>query len=147
MHERRRQPPPIELAGYLRDMPALLLLHRLPTAMLGIGPLGDIAYANPACADMFGYADAAAVTRQHLPDLMTGHQDLTPRACVTTLRMPGAIINWNHAHDYVIRTMVSPPLLVRAADPLLLVSITDVTEWLWERKGAEALHQRNGHSP
>jgi hypothetical protein len=31
-------------------------------------------------------------------------------------------------------------MLVRDSDPLLLVSITDVTDRLWENK-------RNGHSP
>jgi hypothetical protein len=62
-------------------LPALLLLDRLPTAVLGVGPHG--------------------------------------------------IVLWNHANDYVIRTKVSPRLL--------LVSITDLTEWYWE--------STNGHSP
>ena len=42
-------------------------------------------------------------------------------------------------NDYVIRTKVSPTLLLRESDPLLLVSITDLTEWYWE--------STNGHSP
>ncbi|MBB5166656.1 hypothetical protein [Mycobacterium sp. AZCC_0083] len=49
------------------------------------------------------------------------------------------IVLWNHANDYVIRTKVSPTLLVRESGPLLLVSITELTEWYWE--------STNGHSP
>ncbi|MDT5105311.1 MAG: hypothetical protein QOI25_2824, partial [Mycobacterium sp.] len=58
MQERRQQRQPTDLAGYLHQLPALLLLDRLPTAVLGVGHLGDIAYANPACAEMLGYVDA-----------------------------------------------------------------------------------------
>jgi PAS domain-containing protein len=135
------------MAGYLREMPALLLLHRLPVAMLGVGPLGDIAYANPACADMLGYVEANAVTRRSLPELMSGHDALTPGECLTTLRTPGATVSWNHVENYVIRTIVSPPLFLRASDPLLLVSVNDVTEWLWENKPVPAQRRTNGHSP
>jgi PAS domain-containing protein len=55
MEERRRHPSPTSPKGYLDHLPASQLLNRLPTAILGIGLLGDIAYANPACAEMFGY--------------------------------------------------------------------------------------------
>jgi hypothetical protein len=54
MGERRRQQSLTDAQGYLRQLPALALLDRLPTAMLGVGHLGDIAYANPACAEMLG---------------------------------------------------------------------------------------------
>jgi PAS domain-containing protein len=145
--ERRRRRPPTDITGYLRETPALLLLHRLPVAMLGVGPLGDIAYANPACAHMLGYVDAYAVTRRSLPDLMSGHLTLTPSDCLATLRTPGATVSWNHVENYLIRTIVSPPLFLRASDPLLLVSVNDVTEWLWENKPVAAQRRTNGHSP
>jgi len=115
--------------------------------MLGIGQLGDIAYANPACAEMLGYSDGDTVTRLHLPELLAGHSALAPSDCVNTLRSAQAIVHWNHAQDYVIQTMVSPPLLVRESDPLLLVSITDVTDWLWESRPTSTTHRTNGHSP
>ncbi|MDT5326597.1 MAG: hypothetical protein QOF25_3749 [Mycobacterium sp.] len=147
MQERRQQRQPTDLAGYLHQLPALLLLDRLPTAVLGVGHLGDIAYANPACAEMLGYADAKTVTRLHLPELLFGHSALTPSDCVNTLRTAAGIVGWNHAQDYVIRTMISPPLLLRDSDPLLLISITDVTDSLWESKPASGVHETIGHSP
>jgi hypothetical protein len=130
--ERRRQQSPTDTEGYLRQLPALLLLDRLPTAMLGVGLLGDIAYANSSCAEMLGYVDGPTVTRLHLPDLLTGHEALSPTDCLAILRTDPSVIEWNHSQDYVIRTMVSPPLLLRQTDTLLLMGVTDVTSWLWE---------------
>lgn len=147
MQDERSRPRSTELTGYLRQMPALLLLDRLPTPILGLSTLGDVAYANLAYAKMLGYSAAAAVTRLHLPQLLAGHHDSEPGDCVATLRTAKTAVGWNHAHDYVIRTMVSPPLLVRDSDPLLLLHITDVTEWLWESKPASALRKRRGRSP
>jgi len=139
VHEQRRQRQPTDLVGYLHQLPALLLLDRLPTAVLGVGPLGDIAYANPACAAMFGYVDGETMTHQSLPELLAGHSTAEPSDCLATVRSPDGIVLWNHVNDYVIRTKVSPTLLLRESDPLLLVSITDLTEWYWDRT--------NGHSP
>lgn len=115
--------------------------------MLGIGLLGDIGYANPASADLLGYPDVEAMTMLQLPDLLADHEHLAPPDCVATLRGADGVIGWNHAEGYVVRTMVSPPLLVRATDALLLVGITDVTGALWEtRSGVDAI-QRDVHSP
>ena len=147
MQERRRQHDPTDLAGYLRQLPALVLLDRLPTAVLGVGPVGDIVYANPACAELLGYIDGDTMTRLHLPDLLAGQSALTPADCIATLRITDGIVHWNHAQDYVIRTKVSPTMLKRDSDPLLLVSITDLTDWLWESRPSAAFNETNGHSP
>jgi PAS domain-containing protein len=99
--------------------------------MLGVGLTGDIGYANPACADMLGYVDPEAVTRSHLPELLVGHVDRAPGDCVASLQSAESIVGWNHADGHVIRTMVSAPVLLRKSDPLVLVGMTDVTDWLW----------------
>ncbi|MGH3639937.1 MAG: hypothetical protein ACRDUX_13020 [Mycobacterium sp.] len=132
MGERRRQQPLTDAQGYLRQLPALTLLDRLPTAMLGVGHLGDIAYANPACAEMLGYPDGETVTRLQLPALLTGHEALAPADCLTTLQTAAAVVEWNHNQNYVVRTMVSAPLLLHETGTLLLIGVTDVTAWLWE---------------
>lgn len=44
MEERRRHPSATNPKGYLDLLPASQLLKRLPTAILGIGLLGDIAH-------------------------------------------------------------------------------------------------------
>lgn len=144
MEERRIQPSPTDPEGYLQQLPALELLSRLPAAILGVRLSGDIAYANPAFADMLGYLDGKTVTRLYLPELLTAHEAVAPADCLDTLRTANAAIEWNHSQGYVIRTMVSAPLLLRETDTLLLVGVTDVTAWLWEtdrRANARRNHQ------
>lgn len=113
--------------NYLRQLPALALLDRLPTPTLGIESHGGIAYANPACANMLGYVNGHTVTRQPLPELLTGHETLPPLDCLDTLRQASSIVGWNHCHGYTVRTMLSPPLLLRETRTLLLISVTDIT--------------------
>jgi len=140
----------LEAAAYERGRPSYppeAIDWLLSCGARDVLDLGDIAYANPACAEMLGYVDGKTVTRLHLPELLSGHSALTPSDCVNTLRTAEGIVGWNHAQDYVIRTMVSPPLLLRDSDQLLLISITDVTDSLWESKPASGVHETIGHSP
>lgn len=132
MEDRRRRSAPIVPEGYLQQLPALELLNRLPTAFLGVGLHGNIAYANPAFAEMIGYLDGKTVTRLCLPELLTGHEALAPADCVYTLRTADSAVEWNHSQEYVIRTMMSPPLLLRETDTLLLIGATDITDRHWE---------------
>jgi PAS domain-containing protein len=130
--ERRRKPAPSTLDGYLYELPALILLDRLPTATLATGLDGVVIYTNPAFATMLGYPDTTTLTEQPLSALLDGHSATPPRDCVTALRAAGnVVISWLHAEDFPIRTVVSDVLLVRATDPILLISITDITEVTW----------------
>lgn len=147
MQERRRRRQPTDLTGYLTQLPALVLLDRLPIAVIGVGPVGDIVYANPACAELLGYIDGQTMTRLHLPDLLAGEPVLTPADCIAVLQTTDNIVHWNHSQHYLIRTKVSPTMLKRESDPLLLVTITDLTDWLWESRPGSGHHGTNGHSP
>jgi PAS domain-containing protein len=130
--ERRRQPPPSTPDGYLHELPALTLLDRLPTPMLATGLDGVLIYANPAFATMLGHPGTTTLTEQPLPALLAGYSATPPRDCVTALRAAGAVvIDWLHAEGFAVRTVVSNALLVRATDPILLISITDITELMW----------------
>jgi len=81
---------------------------------------------------MLGYPDTTTLTEQPLSALLAGHAATPPRDCVTALRAAGnVVISWLHAEDFPIRTVVSDVLLVRATDPILLISITDITEVTW----------------
>ncbi len=115
--------------------------------MLGVGQLGHIEYANQACAELLGYPDGATVTQLRLPELLVGHAALEPVDCLATLTAPPPIVEWNHCADHAVRTIVSTPMLLRSTDALLLVGITDITEWLWENNRTSAATGRISHSP
>ena len=144
MKERRRHQPPTDTVGYLRQLPALLLLDRLPTPMFGVAMQGDVAYANPAFAEMLGYLDLRAVTCKRIPDLLTGHHGRSSSDCIDTLKRNASSVSWNHCHGYTIQTTVSRPLLLRDSDELLLIGVTDVTAGLWETARATSRTPRRG---
>ena len=131
--ERRRRPSPSTTDEYLHALPALILLDRLPIPMLATGLDGVLIYANPAFATMLGHPGPTTLTEQPLPALLAGYSATPPRDCVTALRDAAGtvVIDWLHAEGFAVRTVVSNPLLLRATDPILLISITDITELMW----------------
>lgn len=131
--ERRRRPSPSTPDECLYALPGLILLDRLPVPMLATGLDGIVVYTNPAFATMLGYhPDTITLTGQRLPALLAGHSATPPRDCVTALRAAGTVVvDWLHAEGFPVRTVVSDGLLVRATDPILLISITDITELIW----------------
>ena len=131
--ERRRQPPPSTPDGYLHELPALILLDRLPTPMLATGLDGVVVYTNPAFATMLGHhPDTVMLTEQPLPALLAGYSATPPRDCVTALRAAGTVvIDWLHAEGFPVRSVISDTLFVRATDQILLIGVTDITELMW----------------
>ncbi|MDD4867097.1 MAG: PAS domain-containing protein [Mycobacterium sp.] len=104
----------------------------MPTPVLATGLDGVLIYTNPAFAGMLGYPDTTALNKQGLTALLAGYAETEPRDCVAALRAAGtAVIDWLHAEGFPVRTLVSDALLVRATDPILLISITDITELMW----------------
>jgi PAS domain-containing protein len=116
--------------GYLYELPALILLDRLPIPVLAAGLDGVLIYANPAFATMLGHPDATTLTEQPLSALLDGQSATPPRDCVTALRAAGTVvIDWLHAEGFPVRTVVSEALL--ETDRILLISITDITKLMW----------------
>jgi hypothetical protein len=116
--------------GYLYELPALILLHRLPTPVLATGLDGVLIYTNPAFATMLGHPGTTTLTEQPLPALLAGHSATPPRDCVAALCAAGNVgIDWLHAEGFPVHTVVSEALL--ETDQILLISITDITEKMW----------------
>jgi PAS domain-containing protein len=117
--------------GFLEQLPAVTLLDRLPTPIIAVGlEDGALVYANPASAELLGYADGAALTAQSLPALMAEHALTLPRDCIAVL-VASAATFFNHTDGYLVRAIVSQPFLRRQDDPVLLVGLTDITEMSW----------------
>ena len=131
--ERRRRPSPSSAEEYLRALPALVLLDRLPVPMLATGLDGVVVYTNPAFATMLGHhPDTVMLTGQLLPALLVGHSATPPRDCVSALRAASnAIVDWLHAEGFPVRSVISETLFFRATDQILLIGVTDITELIW----------------
>jgi PAS domain S-box-containing protein len=136
--ECRRRPAPAIVAGFLEQLPAVVLLNRISIPMLAVADDGIIVFANPACQGMLGHAEDA-VTGQPLNHFLHVTA-ISASDSVAALRdAAGQITAWQHARDEIVQAVVSQPLLMRAEDPILLVGLTDVTEWLWTA-GPDAPH-------
>jgi PAS domain-containing protein len=130
--DRRRHEQPTELIALLEQLPARVLLDRIPGPVLGVANDGVVAYANPAAVALFGYVDGA-MHGLTIHSLLAGGEDLSTEACLGTLRVAGDsdVVDWTHSEGYRLQTAVSTPLLLRDTDPFLMVSITDVTDLNW----------------
>ena len=132
MKERRKGPEPATADELLGELPARVILDRMPTPVIGLGTDGVLAYANAAYAVMLGYADVAEVLERPLCALLVGPALRFPADYLSTLRDAGAeVIDWSHAEGYPVHTTISNPLLLRATDPLLMFIVSDITELLW----------------
>jgi hypothetical protein len=133
--ERRRRPPPPTPEGYLYQLPALVLLDRLPIPMLAIRLDGFVTYNNPAFATMLGHRhDTLALIDQPLSTLLDGHSATPPRDCLAALcaaHNHDLLVDWLHAEGFPVRSVVSESVFVRATDQILLIGVTDMTEMMW----------------
>jgi PAS domain-containing protein len=130
--ERRRRPPPSP-EEYIHALPALTPLNRLPIPMLATGLDGVVVYTNPAFATMLGHQpDTITLTGRRLPELLAGHSATPPRDCVDALRAASnVVVDWLHAEGFPVRSVISETLFLRAADQILLIGVTDITELMW----------------
>jgi PAS domain S-box-containing protein len=129
--ERRRRPPRRSSAEVLAGLPAQLLLNRLDTATIVIGVDGFVVYANPACERMLGYHTASTLEGLSLAALLSRESGSTPRDCVELLRDQDTVTYWNHSDGYPIATLASDPMLLHATDPILMVTLIDVSDRVW----------------
>ena len=129
--DRRRHHPPETAEAFLQQLPSRLLVERLSTPTLVIGLDGVVQFANPACAELLGFRNGAALKGQSLPQLLADEPNATPEDCLALLRAPDAVVKWQHADAYPVSTIVSTTICLRATDPLLMVNLTDVTALVW----------------
>lgn len=137
--DRRRTQRPVSTIGFLEQLPAFALLQRLPMSVIAIDCDGTIRYANPAAMAMLGYTEGTLLDRPLTHFLV--FDPSTPAAqVVNTLReAAGTVTTWRHEQEGVIKVIVSESMLLRADDPLLVVGLTDVTDWLWSHGRAKRL--------
>jgi hypothetical protein len=130
--ERRRRPPPSSPDQYLRELPASVLLDRLPVPMLAIGLDGIVAYHNPAFSTMLGHATDVTLVGYGLTALLDVHSSTPPSDCIKILRAASkVVVDWHHSEGFPVRSVISETLFFRTTDEILLLGVTDITELIW----------------
>jgi PAS domain S-box-containing protein len=131
--ERRRnvrqggQPP----MAILKELPALVVLERIPVPVLAIAQDGAVLFANTAFSEMVG-RDSDEVLSLKFDDIF--HLPLTtesesPISVVQALA--NMVVELAHQDGSSVRALMSRSALIRADDNIALATFQDLTEQLW----------------
>ena len=129
--ERRRQDgqdgqSPMAL---LKELPALVVLERLPVPVLAIAEDGTILFANGAFAEMLGYS-AEGIRALKFREIF--HTLPAEESAVSVVRAHAdLIVELVHEDGSIVRARMSKSALLRGDDPVALATFQDLTERLW----------------
>lgn len=128
----RRQRPPAQPLGYIDRLPARILLDRLPVPIWAVRD-DQVIYANRAFEEMLGHpvdslSGAVAV------DLIVGQTADRTSVAAVVREWAGQLLDLRHADGSIVKAIVSPPLLMRGDDTVVLTGVQDVTQHLWEEE-------------
>ena len=113
----------------LEQMPALVVLERLPVPVLAIAEDGTIMFANQASADMLGY-NAEAIKCRKFADIF--HALPADESAVSVVRAHAdLVVKLLHHDGSIVRAKMSKSALLRGDDRVALATFQDLTEQLW----------------
>ncbi len=127
----RRRPRPVEQSPLevLQQMPALVVLERLPQPALAVDREGTILFANGAFSDMLGYSPDELLTMK-FGDIFCS---LTTRDCAVALVRAYAdrLVELAHKDGHPVWASMSKSAMRRRDDTLALATFQDHSEELW----------------
>lgn len=113
----------------LEQLPALVVLERLPVPVLAIAADGAILFANSSFADMLGSSTDAILAMKFEQIFQTLPVD---ESAVTVIRAHAdLVVELAHADGSIVRARMSKSALQRGDDPVALATFQDLTEQLW----------------
>lgn len=112
----------------LQQLPALVVLERLPVPVLAVAEDGTILFANSAFGLMLGHPveDVLAIKFQ---DIFCA----APEESIVSVVREHAdqTVHLRHADGSTVRARLSRSALLRGDDPVALATFQDLTEQLW----------------
>jgi PAS domain S-box-containing protein len=128
--ERRRTPQPDQSPmTTLRQLPALVVLERIPVPVLAIGDDGAILFANTAFADMMGYASDEVLSLR-FDEIFDQASDTEPALDVVHA-FANLVVALAHKDGSTVQALMSKSALRRCDDRVALATFHDLTEQLW----------------
>ena len=112
----------------LKQLPALVVLERIPVPVLAIGGDGSILFANGAFAAMLGYTPEALLA---LKFRQVFHTLPVDESAVSVVRAhAGLVVELLHVDGSIVRALMSKSALLRDDDTVALATFQDLTEQL-----------------
>jgi PAS domain S-box-containing protein len=113
----------------LEELPALVVLERLPVPVLAIAEDSTILFANAAFAEMLGHTAEAVKSLKFRQIFHTMPAD---ESAVSVVRAHAdLIVELVHQDRSIVRARMSKSALLRGDDPVALATFQDLTEQLW----------------
>jgi PAS domain S-box-containing protein len=117
----------------LKQLPALVVLERIPVPVLAIANDGALVFANSAFSDMVG-RDCEEVLALKFDEIF--HLPLTAEPVVSVVQaLANEVVELAHGDGSSVRALMSRSALIRADDDIALATFQDLTEQLWLEEG------------
>ena len=114
----------------LKQLPALVVLERIPVPALAIDREGTILFANPIFAAMLGHTPESLQPLKFHELLRTLPPDgLCAVSVIHT--QAGQLVEFVHRDGSTVRAEMSKSAMLRGDDAIALVTFRDLTEQLW----------------
>lgn len=129
MERRHNSHPGQSPVDTLQQLPALVVLERIPVPVLAIADDGTILFANSAFAEMLGYTDHEVLSlafRQVFDQLPPAEAALE-----IVHAFANVVVSLAHRDGSPVRALMSKSALQRDNDRVALVTFQDLTEQLW----------------
>jgi PAS domain S-box-containing protein len=113
----------------LKQLPALVVLERIPIPVLAIANDGALVFANSAFSDMVGRGRDDVVSMKY-DEIF--HLPLTEESAVSVVQsLANEVVELAHQDGSSVRALMSRSALIRADDDIALATFQDLTEQLW----------------
>ena len=126
--DRRRRGEALSPKESLEQMPALLVLERLPHCILAVAFDGTVVFANTAISELLGYPTE---TLHSLAFHQIFHDSSADSPVEFMRTRADQIVELVHCDGWHVRAIMSTSALRRDDDPVALVMLHDITEELW----------------
>jgi PAS domain S-box-containing protein len=113
----------------LKQLPALVVLERIPVPVLAIARDGTLLFANSAFSDMVGRTPEDVLSLK-FDDIF--HLAPTTDSPVSVVQaLANIVVELAHQDGSSVRALMSRSALIRADDDIALATFQDLTEQLW----------------
>lgn len=130
VEERRRNPSPSESPkATLAQLPALVVLERIPVPVLAVSADGGILFANTAFAEMVGSSPEAVLSLQF--HQIFSQAPTTESVLAVVHACANTVVELAHTDGSTVRALMSRSALRRTDDRIALATFQDQTEQLW----------------
>jgi PAS domain S-box-containing protein len=114
----------------LTQLPAVVVLERIPVPVLAIAHDGSILFTNNAFAEMVGREQDEVLSLRFYQIFLRVPASESPLSVVHALA--NMIVELAHKEGSIVRALMSRSALTRADDQFALAVFQDLTEQLWE---------------